>query len=196
MTLGAWNSGRQGRRGDVAPRGRLLVLTGQPGSGKTTRCRQLVQEARGAGLAVRGIVTIDEHAAAGVMRWTEDLRTGERILLGRKAPAGETALGGPRWSLDEAALERCDAILTSACPADLLVIDEVGPVELLHRRGALAGVRRALSGTYDVAVVVVRPWLVPRFTELFPEPDAEVVNVRDTGVLGRLLAAVIVREPA
>jgi nucleoside-triphosphatase THEP1 len=196
MTLGAWNNGPPRPRCEKTPRGRVLVLSGLPGSGKTTRCRELVREARGAGLVVRGVITVDEWAPAGVKRWMEDLRGGERTLLGRKAAAGETALGASRWSLDIEGLARCDAILKSACPADLLVIDEVGPVELLHQRGALAGVRSALQGPFDVAVVVVRPWLVPRFLQLFPDLPAEVVDVRAPGVMGKLLAAALVREQA
>jgi nucleoside-triphosphatase THEP1 len=156
----------------------------------------VVRAAREAGLVVRGVVTCDEPAVDGVRRWLEDLRSGERTLLGRTATLEAIAAGAPRWTLEDAALSRCDAILAAACPADLLVIDEVGPLELLQQRGAAAGVRRALSGPYDVALVVVRPLLVPRFLELHPGPAAEVVDVQDAGALGRLVAAVLVKEPA
>jgi nucleoside-triphosphatase THEP1 len=171
------------------------VLTGEPGTGKSTCCRQVVRAAREAGLVVRGVVAHDEPTGGGTRRRLEDLRSGERFLLARTAPPEATAAGAPRWTLDEAALDRCDAILAQACPADLLVIDEVGPVELVQRRGTLAGVRRALSGPYGVALVVVRPWLVARFGGQFPSPSPEVVDVREAGVLGRLLATVVVREP-
>ena len=196
MTLEARSSGSLGARGTARPRGRLLVLTGEPGSGKSTQCRRVARAAREAGLAVRGVVATDVQVAGGSERWLEDLRGGERILLGRMATPEMIAAGAPRWTLEDTALEQCDAILRAACPADLLVIDEVGPVELLQQRGSMMGVRHALSGLYDVALVVVRPSLVPRFLELFPDPPAEVLDVQDVGVLGRLVAAVIVREPA
>jgi nucleoside-triphosphatase THEP1 len=177
-----------------APRSRLVVLTGLPGAGKTTRCRQLVRDARDAGLVVRGVVTADACGTAGVERWLEDLRSGERVLLGRKAQPGETVAGSPLWMLEDSALERCNEILRDACPTDLLVIDEVGPVELLQRRGSLTGVCHALSGPYVAAVVVVRPWLVPRFRELLPDPSTEVVDVRDSGGLAELVASVAAGE--
>jgi len=44
--------------------------------------------------------------------------------------------------------------------------------------------------------VVVRPWLVERFAELFPAPRPEVVDVQESDALGRLLAAVVARGPA
>jgi nucleoside-triphosphatase THEP1 len=162
--------------------------------GKSTLCRQVAQAARESGLDVAGVVGIDRSGAGVVSRWQVDLRSGERILLGRMAPPGAVALGAPRWQLDEAALERCSGILTEACPADLLVIDEVGPLELEQGAGMLAGVRHALAGSYGVALVVVRPWLVARFTQLFPAPPPEVVDIRLPGALGRLSAAVVVRE--
>ena len=195
MTLTARNADPTKPRGPEVPRRRLFVLTGLPGAGKTTRCRQLVEESRAAGLVVRGVVTVDEWDAEGVGRWLEDLRSGERVLLGRKTQPGETAVDAPSWTLEDSALDRCNQILSDACPADLLVIDEVGPVELLHRRGSLRGVSHALSGSYGVAVVVVRPWLVPRFRELFPDPSTEVVDVRDSGSLAEVIAAVAAGEP-
>lgn len=194
MTPTADNHRARGR--DAGPSGRLLVLTGEPGSGKSTCCRHVVRAAREAGLVVRGVVADDEPAGGATRRRLEDLRSGERFLLARAARPEAIAAGAPRWTLSDAALDRCDAILARACPADLLVIDEIGPVELVQRRGTLAGVRRALSGPYGVALVVVRPWLVPRFGEQFPSPAPEVVDVREAGALGRLLATVVEKEPA
>lgn len=191
------------RKGDggAGPQGRLLVLTGDPGTGKSTLCRRVAQAGREAGLVIRGVVGVDGpdgvavDARGGVRRWQEDLRSGERIPLGRMATPEEVAAGERRWQLDEAALERCSRILKQACPADLLVIDEVGPLELELGQGMLPGVRRALPGPYGVALVVVRPWLVERFKEAFPSPRSEIVDVREAGVLGRLTAAIVAREP-
>jgi nucleoside-triphosphatase THEP1 len=177
-------------------RHRVIVLTGDPGSGKSTHCRQVVLEAREAGLVARGIVGFDEADAGGVKRWQEDVGSGRQLLLGRATSAEEISAGASRWELEDAALEECSRILTSACPADLLVIDEVGPLELLHGRGMLAGVRHALTGHYEVALVVVRPDLIPRFTELFPLLHAEVVDVRENGALRRLRAAALAGQSA
>lgn len=181
MNPGGATDGTGSAGGGAAPARRVLVVTGSPGEGKTTRCRRLVQEARGAGLMVRGVLTFDTPDGTSVVRWLEDLGSGERMVLGRKAPLGQTAVGAPRWSLDEAALARCEAILMGACPTDVLVIDEVGPVELLHQRGSLAGVVQALQGPYGVAIVVVRPWLVSRFLKIVPDGRATVLHARDDG---------------
>jgi nucleoside-triphosphatase THEP1 len=181
---------------DGAACGRLLVLTGAPGSGKTTRCRELAETARAAGLLVRGLAATVEPGEGGAERWLEDLGSGERRLLGRQAPPEVVAGGGPQWQLNDAALAWSNAILSDAGPSDLLIVDEVGPVELLHRRGALAGVERALARPYRLAVVVVRPWLVPRFLQLFPVPPAEIVDIGAATVLSAGLADLLRADPA
>jgi nucleoside-triphosphatase THEP1 len=176
--------------------GDVLVLTGTTGSGKSTCCRTLAQAARAAGLRVHGLTTTVEVADGGAERWVEDLNGGERRLLGRPTSPEAIAAGSPRWQLSDAALAWSDVILRAACPTDLLIIDEVGPVELLHRRGVLAGVEHAMTGPYRLAVVVVRPWLVPRFRQLFPTPPAELVDVVDTATLEARLAGLVAAHQA
>lgn len=162
-----------------------LVLTGPPGSGKTTQCRRLATAARRRGLVVHGLLTASSSPAE---RSLEDMGSGACRLLAREAPPAAVAAGGPRWELDDGALAWGDDVLRGACPADLLIVDEVGPVELLHRRGWLGGVEAALAGSYGMAVAVVRPWLVPRFLQLFPDFRQDIVDLADPGS-GRLLDA-------
>ena len=118
-----------------------------------------------------------------------------RWLVGLMAllTVSTVAAGEPRWRLRDEALSWADAALREACPTDLLIVDEVGPVELLHRRGTLPGLRLALAGPCELAVVVVRPWLVPRFLELFEPLSVEVVDVVQAETLRHRLDALAAR---
>lgn len=179
--------------------GRLVVLSGETGSGKTTCCRWLADEARRRGLTVGGLLSLPIPAdradapAPADERLLEDLGSGERRPLARRVPPESRGPGDPLWRLSDETLAWGDAVLAGACPADVLIVDEVGPVELLHRRGWYDGLWQALAGRYRLAVVVVRPWLLPRFRELWREPIARVVDAAglDPGALADdLLAAV------
>jgi nucleoside-triphosphatase THEP1 len=50
--------------------------------------------------------------------------------------------------------------LESACPCDLLVVDEIGPLELIYGRGWRNALDVVGSGDWSLAVVAIRPRLV------------------------------------
>ncbi len=170
--------------------GRLLVLTGPPGSGKTRRCLAVTAAARAVGLTVSGLLATTRREQVTAQRWLHDIRSGEQRLLGTENPATAVAAGEPRWLLRDDCLEWGDETLAAASPTDLLIIDEMGPIELVHHRGWLVGARQALAGPYRLALVVVRLRLLTRFQGLFPSLQAEVVDVSDIETLRARLAEV------
>jgi len=64
--------------------------------------------------------------------------------------------------------------LAEAETSDLLVIDELGPLEFFQEKGLLAGMERLDEGKYRVACVVVRSALLPNALQRWP--NAIVVN--------------------
>jgi len=164
----------------------LLVLTGSSGSGKTTLCRRLVAAARAAGLDAAGILSparVVDGRKVGIDAL--DPRSGRSrpfasLHAGTRAPG---VLMGP-WTFDEAAVEWGNALLRSATPCDLLVVDELGSLEFVHHRGWLAGFEAVGSGGYRQAVVVVRNGLVGAARARWPH--AEVEDASDAEARRRL----------
>ena len=141
---------------------RLALVTGGVGVGKTTVVGRVVEiaQARGyvcAGLWAPAYVVHGQKAGVEAM----DLRGGERRLLARIASGG----GGERvgdYVFDLAAMAWANGVLAAAVVAqpDLLVVDEIGPLEL-ERGGGLAPVLEPLAaGRLPRALVVVRAWLL------------------------------------
>ena len=168
------------------------MVAGPSGSGKTTTCGRVVSASPQRGLSVSGLVTWVERTDGGVERWVQDLRSSQRRLLAREAETQR--MGSPRWRFSSEGLLWGDQILAAACPTDVLVIDEVGPLELLHGSGWRRGVLLALAGPFRLAVVAVRPPLVSHLLELVGPLASEAVLVtpgresRDTSALDCVLA--------
>ena len=145
----------------------LFILTGDIRSGKTTWLEAGVRELEAAGVPVRGVL------APGV--WRDGKKVGienvllpshERVLLA--TPAEEGCSTGLGWDFDANALARVNAHLTelAATSGDarpgLLVIDEIGPLELRRGEGLTAALELLDAGptpAWPHALVVVRATL-------------------------------------
>jgi len=167
--------------------GTLVLLTGPPGSGKTALCARLVAAARQRGHDVAGVlspVRFDAGGRTGID--VLDLRSGEtRPLAWRHDPARPATLTVGPWSFDAAVLARGDAALARATPCWLLVVDELGPLELAQGRGWTAGLAALDSGDYRLALAVVRPALLAVARARWPR--AAPADARDPGAAGRLI---------
>jgi energy-coupling factor transport system ATP-binding protein len=152
----------------VLPRAGVTLLTGPRGSGKTTACRALVAEMRGAGRRVGGVVCparlrdgvkvgIDVVEVAGGRRRQLATKAGDDTVRGN-GRGGELALGA--WSFDREALAWADEALAATSPlCDLVVVDELGPLELLRGEGFTAALDLVDAGR-GLVVAVVREELL------------------------------------
>ncbi len=138
----------------------LIVLTGESGSGKTTLCARLAAELQARGRDVAGVLTLPRFdSGEKIGMEVADLRTGARVALAeRAAPGAGTAT--LRWRFDDAALARGERILRAAVPCDVLIVDELGPLELIHQQGWCVAFDLLTTQQYRHALVVVRPHLV------------------------------------
>ncbi len=140
----------------------IIVLTGDSGSGKTTLCQRIVASLKGRGSDVAGVLTRPRFALgqkAGMD--VQDVRTGERRALAERAAMGEgTAKLG--WQFDGAGLAWGAQALRGAMPCDVLVVDELGPLELVHNQGWIVALDILRTNQYRDALVVVRSELLER----------------------------------
>jgi nucleoside-triphosphatase THEP1 len=141
---------------------RMGLLTGPIGVGKTTVAERVVGLARRHGLTYGGLVAPAMTSSCGqkVGIWGVDLRTGERRILART----DRELGGPAvgpYFFDAAALAWSVGVVQEAIGAcDLLVVDEIGKLELWQGAGLAPILHRLAAGEARRALLLVRDFLL------------------------------------
>lgn len=164
---------------------RAVILTGERGAGKTMLCLALAAlSPRYGGLVSPSLLDRAGHRVGFAARC---LKTGGEWVLGRS----DAELDGPRFgrfSFSSAGIAhavdclrgilaaRPDlAPLKSRAPRPVVIVDEIGPLELDHGEG-LAPVLPLLAGAGHL-LLVVRPSLANRVEALVPRHARRVIAV-------------------
>ncbi len=158
----------------------LILVTGLSGAGKTTWCSRLAKLAAEQGLEISGILSPgifkgNQKIGIGV----RDLYTGEERQLAKLRDTEDAELSTPRWTFDPEVLDWANTQLECSPRTDLLIIDELGPLEFLRNEGLTSGLVRIDGCDYQVACVVIRSSLLQKALQRWP--SALVVS----GSIGR-----------
>jgi nucleoside-triphosphatase THEP1 len=156
----------------------VIVLTGPVHAGKTTFLERACRRWSERGLACAGFLSpavTDANGGSGYDLL--ELRSGlRRPYLRRREDPGAERIGP--FAFMTGALERARSILRDPGPAGLLVVDEVGPLEL--RGGGLwAALSEAVRRPESTALLVVRDTIVGELSAALAPLVPVVFDVRD-----------------
>jgi len=160
----------------------LIVVTGLRGAGKTSWCIQLADTAKDHGLNVQGILSpgiFKGGQKIGIA--ARDLATGEEHQLAKLRDDRSAELATPRWTFDPEVMLWANQVLEKVSESDLLIIDELGPLEFLQGEGLTAGLSLIDSRTFRVACVVVRSSLLPKVLQRWPKALVVSGNINNDG---------------
>jgi len=166
----------------------ITILTGPVGSGKTSFLERNLPSLRGRHPNLDGYLSLRVLAGGETAGYDlRDLRSAGRISLLRKRGEADGFRVGP-YVLLPRGLAAAEAIIRRGDPADLLIVDEVGPLEL-----AGGGVWPALIGEIldrdRPALVVVRETLVDDIRAALAGREMKIIRADSEGepsVLGDL----------
>lgn len=153
---------------------RLLLITGLSGAGKSIWCTRLARHARDQGFSVKGILSPavfkDGQKVAIDMI---NVATGERRRLANLRNRTPARLMTTQWQFDPDVIAWGNEVLSADPTCDLLIVDELGPLEFVRREGLMEGLRLIDERRYKVACVAVRPSLLQEAQQRWP--SAQVV---------------------
>jgi nucleoside-triphosphatase len=136
------------------------MVTGERGAGKTSLCRLLASQARNKGWDAAGVISpgvFENGVKTGIQ--VEDIRRGESHPLASLEARGPFDLPVGKWYFDRTTLAWGNQVIANSPPCDLLIVDELGPLELLQGDGWQAALEVLSAGSYRLALVVIRPEL-------------------------------------
>jgi nucleoside-triphosphatase THEP1 len=163
----------------------FILLTGKGGSGKTTACWKALPGLRASGLKLAGFISPPLLDAGGKKTGIEmlNLATGEHHTFARVVSREENPDVGV-YRLESDAIDWARGVLAAALfsDIDLLVIDEIGPLEL-NRGTGFAFALEPLADPERIpnAIAIVRRELVNELAERLGRPDMVRVEVTPVG---------------
>lgn len=159
----------------------IFVLTGPVRGGKTTFLERSLARWAACGIAPVGFLSVAVTGASGTTGYDLlELKTGCRQPYLRREGEPDAERIGPFFFVPST-LERARSIIREADPRELLIVDEVGPLEL--RGGGLWPVlREALSRPGMKCLLVAREEILEDVVAALGPSGPLVFDVRDPDV--------------
>jgi nucleoside-triphosphatase len=154
-----------------------IFLTGVPSVGKSTVVRKVAERIQQDGVKVGGMTSADSRSGSARVGFEiRDLMTGRVGMLAHVNQTTGPRIGKYRVKSQDLDKLGAEAILEAITHADLIVIDEVGPMELTSRRFKDA-VQAALACSKPLLGTVHRNSQDPLVQAIKTDRSVEVIEV-------------------
>jgi nucleoside-triphosphatase THEP1 len=140
---------------------RLVLVSGHSGAGKTTWCLSLAGEASSRQISYCGLVSpavFEEGIKVGID--LRDLQSGSQRRLAVRRNVADKSQVTEGWLVNDETLIWGNGLVSHPARCSLLILDELGPLELKHGVGLMNGMDLVTSRVFPLACVVIRPALL------------------------------------
>lgn len=155
----------------------LYILSGPSGAGKTSWCLELARQAAVNGHAIAGLVSpavFEGGVKVGIDLLDLFTQQRRRLANRRKKMVGEPA--GKNWQFEPGVLFWGNNLLEAIPANHLLILDELGPLELCENGGLTNALELLSARKYKLACAVVRPALLTNALERWPWAKTFIVD--------------------
>ena len=148
---------------------KIILITGNRESGKTSLCLEIVNYARENGLSVTGLISPKSFENGKANRiLCLDLKSTEKTVLAVWEPGWDALNSARDWKINPDASEWGNERLASIISSDVLIVDELGYREFVQNTGWMNAFNLIGKQEIGIAIVVVRPSLLPKAKEHWP----------------------------
>lgn len=163
-------------RGNKLPT-RILLLTGNPGVGKTTVLTKTVDALKAEGYTVGGMISREARENGTRVGFEiHDLNSGRRGWLAHVNQKSGPQIGRYHVNIEDLNGIGAQAIFTAVENCDVIAIDEIGPMELFSEKFKEA-TRKALESSKLVMAIVHWKAQDRLIVEARKREDAELITV-------------------
>ena len=167
---------------------KVLIITGESGSGKTTALANLIEQCQQQGLPLRGMLCPGEMKDG--KRFSSDLldiATNERCLFGHRTGVLDKQTG-TRFTFTEEgiALGKLAFDHNKLNQGGVCIVDEIGPMEL-KGQGFGEHISPLLSIANSRHIWVVRPSLIESVSRHWSLNNPQIINVEDAELAHKLM---------
>lgn len=172
---------------------KIFILSGEFDAGKTTLLIQLLERLRAQKLLIKGVVSLPV-VENGVKIAIDllDVSTQQVTRLAEMRKGEGIGVFTSRWQFLESAMDLASRILEGATPCEVLVVDELGPLEFERGSGWQSGLAAVDSRDYRTCLVVIRSSLLPKAKSRWPEAIVhEITRETQSVILNILLGQIL-----
>jgi len=169
--------------------GKIFLVSGEVESGKSRFCRQAAAALKERGWGTAGLLSLavfegKRKVAIDALDLRNEVRRRLAELTEPESP--REGIQTNRWRFSPGTIIWCNQVLEAAVPCDLLVVDELGPLEFERNEGLLSGFDAVDSRLYRVSLTVVRPSLLENAIERWPAAETLTIKrLSDTSKIVR-----------
>jgi nucleoside-triphosphatase THEP1 len=141
--------------------GEINIITGERDVGKTTLCSKLVEKLKYLGYSVAGIISpgiYRDDVKIGIRAL--DIKNGRKVKLADFSPGWDKENPSRMWKMNAVATPWGNHVLKKSVPCDILIIDEIGYLELEINGGWKKSFEILEGKLFKIAFIVIRKELV------------------------------------
>lgn len=139
---------------------RILIITGAVNSGKTTLANKIADEFKDFGFNVKGFLSKGIFSGEDKTGYKLiNISTGDEYHLASINPGKKFKLRQGRLFFNEEVFETADKLLKHLSTDDIILLDEIGPLEI-KEKGFYSSLKEILSSLNNKVILIVREKLI------------------------------------